>query len=199
MESVRVTEQILKGGSFLRCDPHVSVMPGGLRHGLAERGSRSFGLTYQVIGAIRQVVSLRDELSCGIAHFSGLQAHFRREDRATVEMTTNAFGQVGATARTQMDAVAEQISAQLVLSKDPGARDALRDRVVPAIQEEDCSLLGAQIARSEAVDVSHHTSANLDSVLERDRVQASRTFRFRHVDNLLQRYPLVNKAFDQKT
>jgi hypothetical protein len=98
-----------------------------------------------------------------------------------------------------MYSVPEKVSTELVLSEAHGARDALRDRVVPAIQEEDCSLLGAQIARSEAVDVSHHTSANLDSVLERDRVQASRTFRFRHVDNLLQRYPLVNKAFDQKT
>ena len=196
MESVRVTEQILKGGSFLRCDPHVSVMPGGLRHGLAERGSRSFGLTYQVIGAIRHVVSLRDELSCGIAHFSGLQAHFRREDRATVEMTTNAFGQVGATARTQMDAVAEQISAQLVLSKDPGARDALRDRVVPAKPEEDGTLLGAQIMRSAAVGVTHHASANLNSGVERDYLLASRALRFNHFCTLADARPLVNNAFD---
>ena len=71
-------------------------------------------------------------------------------------MTTNAFGQVHTATRTQMSAVAEKVSAKLVMSEAPGARDALCYRVVPAIPEEECALLWAQITRSATVDVSQH-------------------------------------------
>jgi hypothetical protein len=65
-----------------------------------------------------------------------------------------------------MDTVAEKVSTKLVLSEGPAARDALRDRVFPAIPEEDRTLLGTQITRSAAVGVRHHASADLNSVFE---------------------------------
>src|SRR5262249_48276816 len=110
-------------------------------------------------------------------------------------MTTNAFGQVRTATRTQMYAVAEKDSAKLVLSEAPRARDALCHRVVPTIPEEDCTLLGAQITRSAAVDVSDHPSANLDRVFERDHLQASRALRLRHICTLMDRRPLVYDTF----
>jgi len=168
-----------------------------LLHRLAERGGSGFGLVYQAIGLVGQLVPVRDELACGIAHLSGFQTHFRREHCASVEMTTNAFGQVRTATRTQMYAVAEKVSAKLVLSEAPGARDALCHHVVPAIPEEDCTLLGAQITRPAAVDVSHHPSANLNSVFERDDLQASRALRLRHFCTLMDHRPLVYDTFAQ--
>jgi hypothetical protein len=83
-----------------------------------------------------------------------------------------------------------------VLSESPGARDALRDRVVPAIPEQDCTLLGAQVTRSAAVGVGHHTSAKLNGVFERDRLQAARALWFRHFCTVIDRRPRVYNDFD---
>ena len=96
-----------------------------------------------------------------------------------------------------MHAVAEKIYPKLELSEAPGTRDTLRDRVVPAVPEEDCTLLGTQITRSAAVDVGHHTSAKQNRIVDRDRLQASRTLRFRHFCTFMDRRQLVNTAFDQ--
>jgi hypothetical protein len=112
-------------------------------------------------------------------------------------MATNAFGQVDATTRTQMYAVAEKVSTKLGLAKGPGTRDALRDRMVPAILEEDGTLLGAQITWSATVDVGHQTSADLHGILTGNHLQASRTLRLRHSRTAIRRRPLINDAFDQ--
>ena len=172
-------------------------MPEALPHGHAERGGGILGCLYQPIRMVGQVVSLHHELPRGVTRFFGPQAQFRREYRATEELATNAFGQVDVTTRTQMHTVAEKVSAQLDLAKAPGAREALRDRMVPAIPEEDCTLLGAQIARPVTVDVGHHTSADLNGIVERNHLQASRALRFRHFCTLMGARPLVNGALDQ--
>src|SRR5215831_11198194 len=67
-------------------------------------------------------VSACDELPYGVARFSSSQTQFRGEHPATVEMATNAFGQVHATTRTQMYAVAEKVSTKLTLPEAPAAR-----------------------------------------------------------------------------
>jgi len=112
-------------------------------------------------------------------------------------MATNAFGQVDATTRTQMYTVAEKVSTKLRLAKAPGARDALRDRMVPAIPEKDCTLLRAQVTRSATVDVGHQTSADLNGILTGNHLQASRALRFRHSCTVMRRRPPINDAFDQ--
>lgn len=176
--------------------PH-RVAPETLLHDLAEGGGRSLGFLYQAIRVLRQVVSLCYELTRGVTRCPGAQPQFRRKDRATEQMATNAFGQVDATTRTQMYTMVEKVSPKLGLAKAPGARDALRDRMVPAIPEEDCALLRTQTTRSATVDVGHQTSADVNGILAGNHLQASRALRFRHSCTLMRRRPLINDAFDQ--
>ena len=172
-------------------------MPEALLHRLAERCGGSLGFLYRRIRVVGQLVSLHHELPRGVTRFLGPQAQLRREYRATEEMAANAFGQVDVTTRTQMYTVAENVSTKLDLAKTPAARNALRDRMVPAIPEEDCTLLGAQITRSVTVDVGHHTSTDLNGILARNHLQASRALQFRHFRTLMGGRPRVNDALDQ--
>ena len=144
-------------------------------------------------------MSLRDELPCGVARLRGPQTHFRRNHRATVQMTTNTFSQIRTATRTQMRAVAEKVHTKLRLSETLGARVALRDRVTPTVPEKECTLLRAQTTRCAAVHVGDHTAAKLNSIDASDYLQASRTLWVRHVWTLGVRRPLVNSAFDQLT
>jgi len=178
--------------------PHL-VVADGLLQGLPKRSDGCFDLAHEHVSVVGRLVSLRDELSRRITRVPDHQAQLSRQGHAAVEMSANALAQVHAATWTQMYTVPEKIPTKLVLSEARGARDAVCDCVVPAIPEEDRALLGAQIARSETVGVSHHASANLDSVFERDRLQASRALRFCHSSTLIRRRPPVNEAFDQTT
>jgi hypothetical protein len=98
-----------------------------------------------------------------------------------------------------MRAVAEKVHTKLRLSETLGARDALRDRVTPAVSEEEGTLLRSKTTRCTAVHVGDHTAAKLNSIDASDYLQASRTLWVRHVWTLGVRRPLVNSAFDQLT
>jgi len=112
-------------------------------------------------------------------------------------MAANTFGQIGATARTQVHAVTEKVRTELVPPEALAARDTLGHRMTPAVAEEEGTFLGAQITRSSAVDVSHHIAAKLNRVFRGYHLQASRALRLRHFCTLMGGRPLVNDALDQ--
>jgi hypothetical protein len=67
-----------------------------------------------------------------------------------------------------MRAVAKKVDPKLLLPKALGAGDAFRDRVTPAVPEEDGALLGTESAWVSAVRMDHRTAAKKNCVFCRD-------------------------------
>jgi hypothetical protein len=107
-----------------------------LLHRVAEQGHGNLGLTHQHVRAVAKLPGLLYKLLGGCLCFLRAAAHFRREHRATVEMGSNAVGQVFTAPRASVRAPGERAPEKFVLPKLPGARHALRYGVVPAVVNE---------------------------------------------------------------
>src|SRR5207245_11362587 len=100
--------------------------------------------------------------------------HLLGQHRPTVEMAAHTLGQIHTTARAEVDAVTEKLGAQFLMPEVLGAGGTLRRRVPPAVPEEKSTLLGAQIMRSQAVNMGHAVADQLDGIVGRDHLHASR-------------------------
>ena len=90
-------------------------------------------------------------------------------------MGANSVGQVLPALRASIHTVAEEAREKLLLPKNPRARHALDDVVIPAILEEKHALFVVEEAGQEAVDMDDAITVELDGVLGREHPRASGT------------------------
>jgi len=83
-------------------------------------------------------------------------------------MFAEALGQVHTATRTHKRSVVNEIHAKLLLPEALATCDTGRDRVTPAIPEEQHTFYSAQIAPSSAVGVNDLRVLKLNRIFKRD-------------------------------
>jgi hypothetical protein len=80
-----------------------------------------------------------------------------------------------------MRPVPEKIRAKLMLAEALVARGTLRDRVPPAVPEEQDAFFAGQLAGPLTVEMHHTIVAELNGIVGRDQLEATRALRFSHL------------------
>lgn len=145
---------------------------GRLLHRGAVRGQGDLGLAHEHVCRVLELAVLSDKLLGGHARFLRLAEAFGPKDRTAVEMGANGIGQVPTALRAPI-CIAGRAQEQFVRPKAPGARDAIRDGMFPAVLVQVNTLFEAESARPAAVKVDHAATVAVDGVLRREHLPAS--------------------------
>src|SRR5215831_20505074 len=95
-----------------------------------------------------------------------------RKHRAGSEVSPNARREIRTTTQALVRAAAKGVRTKFLLPEALGARSALGNRVIPAIDIEENMLFGAQTARSSAVDMGHAIPYRHNSIVGRNHLLA---------------------------
>lgn len=151
----------------------------GLRR--APDGSAPAGcdfLPQQDIRRIAQLMAVLQEHPRQLAGLPRPMTQVRGKHRAVIEVRAKAVGQISATARTP-----GQVRTELGPSIAACARDAVGDRVIPAVRVEKRRLLEAQRAGPVAIEMEQANALRDDRVIRRDDLKAPGTRRVRLLDH----------------
>lgn len=166
-------------------DPGVGVLSSrrGRSEGLrrAPDGSAPAGcdfLPQQDIRRIAQLMAVLQEHPRQLAGLPRPMTQVRGKHRAVIEMRAKAVGQISATARTP-----GQVRAELGPSIAACARDAVGDRVIPAVSVKKRRFLEAERGGPVAIEMEQANALRDDRVIRRDDLQAPGTRRVRLLDH----------------
>jgi hypothetical protein len=150
------------------------------RHELFPRFvEHDLGLTPQHVRSVAKLVGLFYKLLGGRPCCLRPTSHFRWEHRAIVEMGSSTVGQVFTAPGASVRAAGEGVPGKLVESEAPGARNAVRYGVVPAVVNEKCAFFAAEAARQATVKVNNTITVAFDGVFRGEHPQAARTRQLR--------------------
>jgi hypothetical protein len=140
-------------------------------YGVPQRIERSFNLCDQLSdGADVLLRTLLHEASRRLARRLRGASYFHWKYRAVVEVRTDAIGQVRVTPWALVCTDAERIKCgNLLQVEPPSTTNALSDVVIPTVDDEKSTLLGAQNTRPTTIEMTEKPAAEDDGVVWRDR------------------------------
>ena len=158
--------------------------PRGLPHGAPELVERRFSLSYRHIRSVTQFKALLHQDSRRVTRRLRPASHLRWQDRAVVEMCSDALGRIRMTPRARMGENTDRIERRNLSQGELfAAANTLGDCVIATVDEQNSSLLGAEHTRPTTVEMAETAVAEDDSVLRGDHpiaLRARRGLLFRH-------------------
>ena len=129
----------------------------------------SFGLLNQHLCLVTQLATFLHQMPRRFSQRLCPAPHFGRQHRTTVEVSTNYFGEVSATAGAEVRTTTEKICGHLAKAEAPSADFTSSDRVVRAIVEEEGALIASQRLGPLTVHVRQAIATREDAVTGLDR------------------------------